>query len=1467
MPLNVTKAKANILNDYQKYLSSLLTVRDPEISSLARRAVKDGSFIKCPPPEKTPPFVTGASLANLCDEHIASMEFSKIAKEIFFDRPLYLHQEKAFRKIVEEKKNIIVATGTGSGKTECYFLPIFDHLMKQAERSELKDGVQALLLFPMNALANDQVKKLRRLLADYPEITFGRYTGETLQKDSAAREDFQRLHNCKPLDNELLSRERMQSAPPHILLTNYAMLEYLLIRPADSVFFDGEFARNWSFIVADEAHSYKGAAGVEIALLLRRLKERINRNGHREIRCVATSATLGDENAKPALAQFSTALFGEPFEPDCIITGKVAPSGGEAASSVRHHMFIKSLEGMFLSLYPDKRVYLDKKELENIDGRAVAVFELAECQRCKQEYIVGKISADGYLRQVTDADQKLEYYLIQPKDLSPDVDTDEDEDEIKSDVKKLEKFILCTVCGRITTSRVECCDSNDDGKYIPVYKLTGGMKSERNTCVMCGSVAHGVLKRFLTSNHSATFAIANSLYANLPAQGTVSDGSDDDFFSSSNIHETGDESGRKLLVFSDNRQEAAFFAGYMHNQYERVMWRRLIINVLLRDGGGVRIDDLIDNITVAAEKEGLYRTLRGDRLSRQQKIVKAGQYVMYEFLKNDKSTGLSGRGFVDFYPERPEGFKASRWGLSPEETWNIFRFLMDTLRENGASTYPESVNPQDEFFSPYNREVYFRRETRASVFGKQILSFLPAKGRKNRRSVFFTRLLGSDMSSSALDDAYGILMQSFYKQGYISEEKIAKIGIAHQIDFKKWYARFVNDDDLLWVCNKCGKIFHYSVGDLCPEFKCSGSLKKESAGKIRADEYYNSLYLGSKIIPMAAQEHTAQLTKEAASRYQSAFEEGRINVLSCSTTFEMGVDIGELEAVFLRNVPPETSNYIQRAGRAGRRTDSSALAVTFARRNSHDLNFFSKPDDIINGHIAPPYLEIENDKIAARHVNSVVMAWFFKKFPEYFLGNTSSIVGYSGGLSAIDAMKEALRARPAEILEALREILPAQLFKRMKIAGWDFADRLIGDEGLLTKAITARKEELDELDRYKAERLEKGKYTDSIQRVINTRKDEQSISFLASNGVLPKYGFPVDVVELQILNNSPEAKSVELSRDLRLAIAEFAPPGQVVANGKIWTSRYVKTSPNKEWPTYRYYECPSCRHILSDNRITVLGENDEKETVICPRCGEEMKSNKYIVPLFGFSTAWEDKPESVGDERPGRGYSTRVQFHGIGELDEYQKENRKSRVALKGDRSVKIEYSPAGELFVLNRGSNGSGLWICRFCGKMWGFPPEKKDIKHKNKLGQDCTGTFLLQTSLGHKFTTDILRVALPDFSRFSVHEKSIPASVLYAVLDGASDSLGIQRSDIDGCLVYSSVYPSLVLFDEAAGGAGHMKHLYTRMEEVLAAAASHVDGRCGCSEETSCYGCLRNYGNQFEHEHLVRGGALKYLNWLTQK
>lgn len=200
-------------------------------------------------------------------------------------------------------------------KTESFLIPIINDLIR-----DNRPGVRAILIYPMNALVNDQLERLRRLLRG-TRITFGRYTSELKTKELDGR-------NASPEApvNEVVSREKIRGDakrgllpdPPQILITNYAMLEYLLIRPEDSPVFETSHLK---FICLDEAHTYSGAQGIEVSMLLRRLKHRLGIDP-KDLQCIATSATLTPDD-REAAAGFASKLFGEKFEEDDVIFGSV----------------------------------------------------------------------------------------------------------------------------------------------------------------------------------------------------------------------------------------------------------------------------------------------------------------------------------------------------------------------------------------------------------------------------------------------------------------------------------------------------------------------------------------------------------------------------------------------------------------------------------------------------------------------------------------------------------------------------------------------------------------------------------------------------------------------------------------------------------------------------------------------------------------------------------------------------------------------------------------------------------------------------------------------------------------------------------------------------------------------------------------------------------------------------------------
>jgi len=330
---------------------------------------------------------------------------------------------------------------------------------------------------------------------------------------------------------------------------------------------------------------------------------------------------------------------------------------------------------------------------------------------------------------------------------------------------------------------------------------------------------------------------------------------------------------------------------------------------------------------------------------------------------------------------------------------------------------------------------------------------------------------------------------------------------------------------------------------------------------------YRDIYRNDEPIPLSAQEHTAQWISEQAAKIQNQFIRGEVNVLSCSTTFELGVDVGDLQAVLMRNMPPSTANYVQRAGRAGRRTDAVAYVFTYAQRRSHDLTHYREPKRMVAGKVSPPIVTLTNDKIIRRHLHSVVFAAFFRWAKQNYDVDYASVGAFfAAGPTGAERLSAFLQARPPELAQALDRIIPdhtpeyLELRGLLKLADWEWVDELMNSDqkGVLDIAQLEIQDELEEFNRLKNEAVAKENYrgAEQYQQVQNQIRSRPLFNFLANHNVLPKYGFPTDVVPLMTghLATIPEARQIELSRDLRMAISEFAPGGQVVAAKRVWFS-------------------------------------------------------------------------------------------------------------------------------------------------------------------------------------------------------------------------------------------------------------------------------------------------------------------------
>ncbi|KQO65173.1 DEAD/DEAH box helicase [Curtobacterium sp. Leaf261] len=1498
-PLSVSEAVAST---YTRYLGSLIEPSDERLNSALHGAIEresDAGLTKGPYLHVQAPYVAGASPEQLIDEGTLSRRFERFGGRLPLSRPLYRHQEDAIRKVAAGR-NVVVATGTGSGKTESFLLPILDAIQREAVGGRIGAGVRALLLYPMNALANDQLKRLRELLADTPEVTFGRYTGETQETEARAAEQFARQHpGERHLQNEIISRERMRANPPHLLLTNYAMLEYLLLRPADIELFETEDAAGtWRFIVVDEAHVYDGATGAEVGFLLRRLRERVAKN--RPVQCIATSATVGSDHTRAA--QFASDLFGSDFAFDAAVpdhqdvvtaTREVFPSQVSenddhvaairrlasehprtldelvsllgpsvpdrralidivaAASAARddsaapplsakYHLFARATEGAFTCL-TGAGPHVELVRRERCEACAGAMFEFAACRNCGGTYLCGSERvADGqrWFTPKSAASDKLVWLSLVASE--PEV-YDEDEvllDEADDATTSPVTVRLCPRCGWLTQKDERSCPH--DGCHGEALVAAERIRTARpGKCLHCGSARPNVIRRFESGNNAAVGVLTSSLYEELPPA------------------QSADEAvlpggGRKLLVFSDSRQQAAYFAPYLEDSHERFIRRRLVLagtKSATFEDEPPRTTDIASIVRKSASDHGVFAV--GETALERQTVAET--WVQAELLSLDDRMSLEGTGLLTWrmYEGRAEPIPAmQRLGFADTETSDLLQALVRSLRLQGAVSPLEHVDPRHPVFEPRLGPIFVRGSGADRL--RKVMSWLPTRG-ANRRSDYLARIframsIDADVAST-LEGLWKVLTApDAMSRKWFTSSNVAGVGLVHQLDTTMVEGLVNTADTQLWRCSVCRRVAATNVRGVCETYRCIGELRAWCLPEpSHDDDHYRVLYRESAVVPLSASEHTAQWSSDRAAEIQQDFIAGRMNVLSCSTTFELGVDVGELQSVVLRNVPPTVSNYVQRAGRAGRRVDSAALILTYAQRRSHDLAMFADPRQMIAGTVRPPVVPIANERIAERHVFSIVISAFFREQAALHhrrYRTVSDFFGAPDAEPAATALIHWLDDLPETVLESI-EVALAHTVRGSYGRSEEWKNSL---KELLTNVGEEFAQETDfyreAADKAYAER--KGKVGDRYEFMLRTINGRELLGFLANRNILPKYGFPVDTVEMRTQLDSPLTGQLELSRDLSQAIFEYAPGTQIVAGGKLWRSIGLGRRRERELPPVYFSICKGCG---------LYREGLERDDAPCGRCGTEPTGapRRYFEPRFGFIA-------EGGKERPGDG-QPRTSWHG-----ETQLASTGNTVSLTQHRLpgaiVTAELSERARMVRINVGPTEQGFWVCEFCGRAMGGSAELPKGAHDHAMSaKPCTGGFR-RYSLAHKYETDIVRIS---FSRpWSGADTRVTAqSTLYAVLQAVSNQLEISRDNIDGVTDAFADSASITLIDTVPGGAGYARLIAQNIDSVLARALQ-IARDCECGPETSCYRSLRTFSNQRLHDDLVREAASTFLDGL---
>jgi superfamily II DNA/RNA helicase len=302
--MDVFRVRDQLIEDYRDFTGSFVDIHDKAIGSHVAERMARGYQWPDPWLSLNPNFASGGTITELVAAELLQPECERIfrLKENNPDGPtLRLHQHQ--REAIEAARtglSYVLTTGTGSGKSLAYIIPIVDRVLAAKRAGTYRPGIKAIVVYPMNALANSQLRELEKFLkAGYPEgplVTFERYTGQESAQD----------------------RARIIANPPDILLTNYVMLELVLTRPRDRGL--TEAADGLQFLVLDELHTYRGRQGADVALLVRRLRDACNATN---VQCIGTSATMTTEgdasDRRQAVAEVATTLFGVPVRPEQVI--------------------------------------------------------------------------------------------------------------------------------------------------------------------------------------------------------------------------------------------------------------------------------------------------------------------------------------------------------------------------------------------------------------------------------------------------------------------------------------------------------------------------------------------------------------------------------------------------------------------------------------------------------------------------------------------------------------------------------------------------------------------------------------------------------------------------------------------------------------------------------------------------------------------------------------------------------------------------------------------------------------------------------------------------------------------------------------------------------------------------------------------------------------------------------------------
>ncbi|QIE57009.1 DUF1998 domain-containing protein [Pikeienuella piscinae] len=1717
------------------YIEATYHISAPKLIAQRQELLdRAGVIYQVPYLESTPRYQAGSNFSDIENIPQAALEaYTTLSKKdgehsrLLYDPP-YSHQAQAIQGSLIEKKNLVIMTGTGSGKTESFLLPILGKFAREAKENPKSfhdyPAMRALVLYPMNALVNDQLGRLRSLFGD-PRLVelfkswcgrparFARYTSRTpyaglrtSKKDSLRLKAFDEfyveiLRGCEseddeereaskellaalkekgkwpakadlaswfgekgsywqdrktgefiravtePDDTELVTRHEVQEAPADLLVTNYSMLEYMLMRPVERPIFDR--TREWLaanknetfLIVLDEAHLYRGAAGAEVGLLIRRLRDRLGVPPERfQVICATASfksptyapefgaqlsglpantfvpiqgdLALNDHDSKgsqqdaEALASVNLTAFQESpdeeqrltavqtlleyrgveasgsadralydalndFGPmgrlvnttmkeakpiadlgDFLFSGVAKEVADTAVTNLmalgstarpephlpgllpcRIHNFFRGLPGLWVCMDPDCSE-LEEEAKSGICGKMYSqphercgcgarVLELFTCRNCGTAYAraysddVDTPSAlwsepGQKLRMATGETSPLlalDLLLVEPSKegvaeladydletgrLNPPVmgsrmrsvyirrdrlaDATDEEDDTDKSLESRGQFVPCGVCGR---------DANFGRSSVQNHQTKGDQPFQ-------ALVARQIQIQPPAPVEESSFA---------PLQ------------------------GRKVLAFSDSRQVAARLAPNLQMYSVRDSLRPMIawgydrlqkVDVLKNN---LCLEDLYLAVLLASKELGV--RLRPELKSAENfdAEIKVAEAVANGDVDDDFSLQSL---LIEMRGESPPEALLEDIVTSLGDRFLGFEALaLASLSEKAKHTKVLEALPDIPGVAetPEGKVALARAWIRCWTNGRKgfWLSRMPGVWWERSRSdgtavkgdkgAFPTAMSVVVPDKAALklyrDKWLPILLKTFTQDMGAGKRRLNGSELSLQ---------FGGD----WIhCDSC-KSVHRPVPGLSHCLDCGGIQTREllpdtdPVFQARKGYYRNPVIeaLGTpprKPMALIVAEHTAQLNAPQNEDVFSKAEENEllfqdikllarsrqmtaIDILSSTTTMEVGIDLGALSGVALRNMPPGRANYQQRAGRAGRRGNAVATVVAFGSSDSHDEHYFSEPDGMIRGDVVDPKLTLDNPEIVRRHIRAFLLQSYHQaKLPKidpeqrhdlFSVLGTVDEFRKPGSILNRDDLEVWLKANESALAARVAAWIPKELEEedRIVLLSTMVADCLEAiDEAIKPADGEAADDDGEDDEGETEEGAEEGE-----DHAMGASAPGKLLDRLLYCGKLPRYAFPTDVATFHVFDRSRSTPYRPImkfapSQGLPIALSQYAPGKQVWISSKCYTSGAIYSVMKDErfeaWQSRRIYmECSECGYART------LGQDEiaRNDITDCNACGGEATfgpARNWMRPP-GFAHPISEDEVTSPDDMPETSYATRAKLTMGTPAEDGGWIQTNDRI-----RGLKSRQ----HLLVSNTGPGKEGYTYCVKCGRIEASStqtpilsgPHRKPYPDKDD-SLICDGTSPTRhLVLGTDFITDIALFSLRVTAPMNLKPGRFETGVALRTVSEALAKAACLMLEIEPGELMAEYRPALTpagssgleaeifLYDTLPGGAGFSSQVAERGLELFELALKHLQ-TCPENCDASCYRCLRSFKNKFEHSHLDRHVGAELISYL---